>query len=263
MTCCERFARSLRDWRRGGGAAQRRRWNARLPVAGPGLILNSNLLCLNGRAVDRDLERRRAAGARRQRRQLLRAVRGDRRRGGARGRPDRAGADVVFGATLGTGVGGGIVIDGRVLNGANGAAAEWSHTTLPFLRDGERSPYVCPAATRAASNRSCRARPGGRLPRATGRGRRRPRSAGSPRRASGAARAFALYEDRLARALAGVINLLDPHIIVLGGGVSNNVRIFDNVPGCWSATRSPRTCARVVRAQHGDASGMRGAAWLW
>ena len=89
--------------------------------------------------------RRGAAGARRQRRQLLRAVRGHRRRRGARRTAERRRAriDVVFGATLGTGVGGGIVIDGRVLNGANGAAAEWSHTTLPFLEDGRASPYAC------------------------------------------------------------------------------------------------------------------------
>jgi predicted NBD/HSP70 family sugar kinase len=80
----------------------------------------------------------------------------------------------------------------------------------------------------------------------------------------GAAEAFVLYEDRLARALAGVINLVDPRAIVLGGGVSNNARIFDNVPRLWERyTVADRLRTQLVRATHGDASGVRGAAWLW
>jgi fructokinase len=232
-----------------------------------GVIRNSNLLCLNDQPLDRDL-----AAA------LGRPVRLDNDANcfvlseatdGAGARPadaDPHRLDVVFGATLGTGVGGGIVVDGRVMSGANGAAAEWSHTTLPFLRDGEGSPYTCfcghpsciesftsgrglAGAYREATGKELGAPEVGKLA-ATG--------------DAGAARAFELYEDRLARALAGVINLIDPRGIVLGGGVSNNTRIFDNVPRLlerYTVAKNLRT--QVVRAAHGDASGVRGAACLW
>ncbi len=233
-----------------------------------GLILNSNLASLNGRAVDQDLSK--AAG---------RPVRVDNDANcfvlseatdGAAVRAGRPGAgnriDVVFGATLGTGVGGGIVIDGRVLNGANGACGEWSHTTLPFANDDERSPYVCPCGHPRCIESFISGRGLAGAYRALG-----GRELDAPevgRAAAGgdaiANRAFDLYESRLARALAGVINLIDPHVIVLGGGVSNNLRIFENVPKLWerfTAAKGLRT--RLVRAQHGDASGVRGAAWLW
>ncbi len=190
------------------------------------------------------------------------------------GRPSSPGRiDVVFGATLGTGVGGGIVIDGRVLNGANGAAAEWSHTTLPFVglgpegaEDDERSPYVCFCGRPSCIESFVSGRGLAGAYRALGGAELDAPEVG--RRATAgeeiANRAFDVYESRLARALAGVINLLDPHVIVLGGGVSNNPRIFENVPKLWerfTAAKDLRT--RLVRAQHGDASGVRGAAWLW
>jgi predicted NBD/HSP70 family sugar kinase len=172
----------------------------------------------------------------------------------------------VFGATLGTGVGGGVVIDGRVLNGANGSAAEWSHTTLPFARDDESSPYEC-FCGHARCIESFLAGRGlaGAYHSATGRTLSAPEvgqlaAAGD----AGAAQSFAIYEDRVARALAGVINLIDPHVIVLGGGVSNNARLFDNVPRLWDRYTVPKDLrTRLVRAKHGDASGVRGAAWLW
>jgi len=172
----------------------------------------------------------------------------------------------VFGATLGTGVGGGIVIDGRVLNGANGAAAEWSHSTLPFIEDDERSPYACFCGRPRCIESFISGRGLAGAYRAIGGGELDAPEVGR-RAAAGEAtanRAFDVYESRLARALAGVINLLDPHVIVLGGGVSNNPRIFENVPKLWeryTAAKSLRN--RLVRAQHGDASGVRGAAWLW
>lgn len=233
-----------------------------------GRILNSNLASLNGKAVDQDLSR--AAG---------RPVRVDNDANcfvlseatdgaAARaGRPSSAGRiDVVFGATLGTGVGGGIVIDGRVLNGANGAAAEWSHTTLPFIEDDERSPYVCPCGHPRCIESFVSGRGLAGAYRALGGADLDAPEVGR-RAAAGEAtanRAFDVYESRLARALAGVINLLDPHVIVLGGGVSNNPRIFENVPRLWERyTAAKRLRNRLVRAQHGDASGVRGAAWLW
>ena len=179
---------------------------------------------------------------------------------------DRARPDVVFGATLGTGVGGGIVVDGRVLTGENGAATEWSHTTLPFATADERSPYHCvcghPGCIESfISGRGLegtyRALGGAEL-----------RGAEIARRSETgdqtAARAFALYEDRLARALASVINLIDPRVIVLGGGVSNNARIFGNVPKLLERhTVAQDLRTKLVHAAHGDASGVRGAAWLW
>jgi fructokinase len=235
-----------------------------------GLIRNSNLLALNGRAVDRDLAAR-----------LDRPVRvandancfvlseagdGAAARWVRRSDDDGTAPDVVFGATLGTGVGGGLVIDGRVLGGANGAAAEWSHTTLPFLHAGERSPYEC-----FCGNPSCiESFVSGRglagayhevaddtLP---------PVEIGQ-RAESGdpvANAALDVYADRLARALAGVINLVDPRVIVLGGGVSNNARILRMVPTMWEHyTVAKELRTTLVKARHGDASGVRGAARLW
>jgi fructokinase len=237
-----------------------------------GLIRNSNLLALNGRAVDKDLASR-----------LDRPVRvandancfvlSEVADGAAapwssvrRGDGDRGAPDVVFGATLGTGVGGGLVIDGRVLGGANGSAAEWSHTTLPFLHAGERSPYEC-----FCGNPSCiESFVSGRglagayhevaddtLP---------PVEIGH-RAESGdptANAALDVYSDRLARALAGVINLVDPRVIVLGGGVSNNARILRMVAAMWEQyTVAKELRTMLVKARHGDASGVRGAARLW
>jgi fructokinase len=235
---------------------------------GTGRIVNSNLQPLNGQAVDRDL------GAR-----LGREVRVgndancfvlSEAADGAAARPmGNVGGrdpDVVFGATLGTGVGGGIVIDGRVLAGANGSAAEWSHTTLPFLRAGEQSPYTCfcghPSCIESfVSGRGLAGayveQTGTSLP---------PTEVGARAAVgdAGALAALATYSDRLARALAGVINLIDPRVIVLGGGVSKNERILELVRGSWeryTVAKNLRTL--LVEAKYGDASGVRGAARLW
>jgi fructokinase len=232
---------------------------------GRGLIRNSNLQCLNDRPLDRDLAET-----------LGRAVRLDNDAscfvlseavdGAARPVPGGKRPDVVFGATLGTGVGGGIAIDGQVHSGANGAAAEWSHTTLPFLRPGEASPYQCFCGQPGCieSFTSGRGLAGAYREAAS-------RELDAPeigaRAAAGdamAGRAFDVYEDRLARALAGVINLLDPRAIVLGGGVSNNGRIFANLPRLLERyTVAKNLETQIVRAAHGDASGVRGAAFLW
>jgi fructokinase len=234
---------------------------------GRGLIRNSNLQSLNDRPLDKDLE---AALGRPVRLAndakcfvLSEAIDGA---AAPPGDLDRARPDVVFGATLGTGVGGGIVVDGRVLTGENGAATEWSHTTLPFLRPGEESPYACfcghPNCIESfISGRGLAAtyrRLGGQALDGAEVGRRE--AAGDPL----ADRAFLSYEEWLARALSLVINLVDPRAIVLGGGVSNNERIFRNVPSRveqFTVAKQVRT--RIVRARHGDASGARGAAMLW
>jgi len=235
---------------------------------GDGRIRNSNLLTLNGQAMDVDLTARLARPVR---------VANDAHcfvlsetTDGAAALPEtggtKTGADVVFGATLGTGVGGGFVIDGQVLGGANGSAGQWSHTTLPFLReeDGSGATCFCGHATcieRFLAGRGLawdfeNANGEALSPEEIG---RRERN-GDPR----AAATFARYEDRLARALAAVINFVDPRVIVLGGGISNNTRLFRNVPpllGRYTVAAAPTT--PIVRAQHGDASGVRGAAWLW
>ncbi|HVZ72687.1 MAG TPA: ROK family protein [Polyangia bacterium] len=234
---------------------------------GHGRIRNSNLLALNDKPLDVDLSRA-----------LGREVRLDNDAScfvlseavdGAGARPADAPSRktfVVFGATLGTGVGGGIALDGRVHSGANGAAAEWSHTTLPFLRAGETSPYKCfcghdNCIESFTSGRGL----AGAYREVTGVDLAPPEVA--TRAAAGdadASRAFDVYEDRLARALAGVINLLDPNVIVLGGGLSNNARIFGGVRARWERyTVAKDLQTKLVRAAHGDASGVRGAAWLW
>ena len=246
-----------------------------------GLIKNANSTCLIGQPLRRDLE-------------------------AALGRPVRlandancfalseasdgaaAGAAVVFGVILGTGVGGGIVIDGKVLTGANAIAGEWGHNPMPGENDWP------PTLTTLAA-------PHGGAPVALG----RPGDDSRPvcycgrkgcielylsgpglakehkrttmnellpeqivaRAAAGDADCEAtlkLYETRLARALATVINVVDPDVIVLGGGLSNIGRLYDNVPRLWGEfVFSDRVDTKLVRNRHGDSSGVRGAAWLW
>jgi len=156
------------------------------------------------------------------------------------------GARVVFGVILGTGVGGGIVVDGRLLEGPNAIAGEWGHNPLP-LPAGDDLPLRACWCGRAGciENYLC----GPALSR--------------EREIDGEA-ALTRYEARLARALAGVINLLDPDVIVLGGGVSNLDRLYENVPRLWGAhVFSDHVATRLAKHVHGDSSGVRGAAWLW
>ena len=228
---------------------------------------NSNLLVLNDRPLDRDLAAR-----------LGRPIRLDNDAncfvlseatdGWAAPTPmEITAGDLVFGATLGTGIGGGLVVNGRIWSGANGSAAEWSHTTLPFLRaeDGDGSGCaVCPHPGCIESFLSGRGLAWD-YERTTGQRRTPVEIAELERRGEAEASAsFGRYEDRLARALAGIINLLDPRAIVLGGGISNNSRLFEGVPRLWERYTVARDLTtRLVPACHGDASGVRGAAWLW
>jgi fructokinase len=175
-----------------------------------------------------------------------------------------AGADVVFGVILGTGVGGGIVIDRRVLVGPNAIAGEWGHNPLPWPEGDEYPGPPCFCGRRGCNETFLS---GGALV-AASHGRRfttaqelADAAAGGDRAASGA---LEIYARRLAKALASVINLLDPDVIVLGGGLSNIDALYRRVPDLWGAwIFSDRVDTRLVRARHGDASGVRGAAWLW
>ena len=232
-----------------------------------GLLRNSNLATLNGKPMDRDLSECIGRPVRLANDAncfaLSEAIDG----AATPGKGEVvATPDVIFGATLGTGVGGGFVIDGRVQNGANGSAGQWSHTTLPFLRAEDGEGAACPCGHPACIESFVAGRGlAWDFERTTGDavspeeiGKRE--RAGDPR----AAATFARYEDRLARALAAVINFVDPRVIVLGGGVSNNGRLFDNVPRLVERYTVAKTLnTRLVRAVHGDASGVRGAAWLW
>jgi fructokinase len=153
-----------------------------------------------------------------------------------------AGAEVVFGVILGTGVGGGIVVHGRVLVGPNAIAGEWGHNRL----SGEAAARPCYCGRTNCIETFL---------------------SGPALAADGGAAdeaAMQRYERRLARALAQVINLLDPDVIVLGGGVSNLDRLYDRVPRLWGEwVFSDHIATRLVKNKHGDSSGVRGAAWLW
>lgn len=204
-----------------------------------GLVKNANSTCLIGQPLQGDLE---AALGRPVRLAndancfaLSEAIDGAGR-----------GARVVFGVILGTGVGGGIVVDGRVLEGANAIAGEWGHNPLP-LPSGDDLPLRPCYCGRAGCIETYLCGP-------------------ALEREGGAVvdSAIARYEARLARALAGVVNLLDPDVIVLGGGVSNVDRLYANVPRLWRAhVFSDHVATRLAKHAHGDSSGVRGAAWLW
>jgi predicted NBD/HSP70 family sugar kinase len=150
------------------------------------------------------------------------------------------GARVVFGVILGTGVGGGIVVDSQALTGPNSIAGEWGHNPLPLPSAADLPLRECYCGRRGCIETYL-----------CGPARERDASQG-------------LYEERLARALAGVINILDPDVIVLGGGVSNVERLYREIPRLWLPhVFSDHVATRLVRNAHGDSSGVRGAAWLW
>jgi len=177
-----------------------------------------------------------------------------------------AGASVVFGVILGTGVGGGVVVDGRPLQGAQLIAGEWGHNPLPWPTDDERPGLPCYCGKRGCVE-TFLSGPGLERDheRATGRAWTTRRIAEAIGQEDGGARAaYARYVDRLARGLATVVNVLDPDVIVLGGGMSNFPSLAEDAQAAlasWVFTDHVRT--RVVKNLHGDSSGVRGAAWLW
>ncbi len=224
-----------------------------------GLVKNANSVWLIGRPLRTDLEAR-----------LGRAVRvaNDADCFAVSEAADGAGAAVVFGVIIGTGTGAGVVVHGRALSGPNGVAGEWGHNPLPWAEEDERPGPACYCG-KTGCVETYLSGPGleREYERRTGLTVPAPIIASDP----AAEPVLARYEHRMARALAAVINVVDPDVIVLGGGMSRMDRLYTNVPRLWGefvfgATGTPggeRVRTRLVRARHGDASGVRGAAWLW
>jgi fructokinase len=224
-----------------------------------GLIKNSNSTWMNGRPIGDDLPRLLDRPVRFENDANCFAL-SEARDGAA------AGARVVFGVIIGTGTGGGLVIDGRILAGHNEIAGEWGHNPLPAPRDEERPGPACYCGRRGCIETFLSGPGLARDDAAHGGGTRTAveiaasAAAGEPVASASLSR----YEHRMARALGSIINVLDPDVIVLGGGLSNINRLYTAVPARWSAyVFSDRVTTRLVRAQHGDSSGVRGAAWLW
>jgi predicted NBD/HSP70 family sugar kinase len=217
-----------------------------------GLVKNANSTWLIGKPLKQDLERALGKEVR---------VENDANCFALSEATDGAaqGAEVVFGVILGTGVGGGIVAHGRLLKGPNAIAGEWGHNPLPAPGASDLPLPACYCG-RAGCIETYLSGPA--LARdhlaLTG------QSATAQEIVARQGEALHRYEERLARALASVINLLDPDVIVLGGGMSNAQRLYTEVPRLWSKhVFSDHVATRLVRNTHGDSSGVRGAAWLW
>jgi fructokinase len=224
-----------------------------------GLIKNANSVWLNGRAFHIDLEQRLGRPIQLANDANCLAV-SEATDGAA------AGAHVVFGVILGTGTGGGVAIDGRALRGPNAIAGEWGHNPLPWPRADELPGTACYCG-RHGCIETFLSGPGlaADFERRTG-----TAATGESVVASAAAGdrqaqlAMDAWIDRLARGLATVINVLDPDVIVVGGGLSRIARLYEDVPRAWGAwVFSDHVATRLVPARHGDASGVRGAAYLW
>ena len=230
-------------------------------VRATGLIQNANSTCLNGRPLQQDIEQALGRVVRMANDADCLAV-SEAADGAA------AGAACVFAVILGTGVGGGLVLDGKLRQGPNASAGEWGHNALPWPRadwgevpgplhwDGQHGvieAYLSGPGLAADHQRVTAVSAAGEQIVAAA-------AAGD----AAAEQTLCRYEHRLARALASVINVIDPEVIVLGGGLSRVARLVERVPMLWGQwVFSRRVQTRLVAAAHGDSSGVRGAAWLW
>ena len=227
-----------------------------------GLVKNANSVCLIGQPLQADIENRLGRKIRISNDANCLTV-SEATDGAA------AGEEIVFGVIIGTGTGGGISINQQLLTGANAITGEWGHNPLPWRRadDGEVTKCYCglnDCIETFLSGPGMLKRYNAMI--AAGDKALQPRDILlRAEQGNQQAEAFiTLYEDWLARALASVINILDPHSIVLAGGLSNVQRLYENVPQRWSEyVFSDHVSTRLVRALHGDSSGVRGAAWLW
>ncbi len=224
-----------------------------------GLLKNSNSVCMNGQPFKVDIEKVLGCEVRISNDANCLAL-SEATDGAA------AGADVVFGVIIGTGTGAGVVVNGRVLTGPNAIAGEWGHNPLPWPQDNELPGPACYCGKRGCVE-TYLSGPG----MAKDHERTSSQNKSTREIISAAAQGDAIaeatlarYEDRMARSLAAIINVLDPNTIVLGGGMSNLARIYENVPKLWGRyVFSDRVDTLLVPPKHGDSSGVRGAAWLW
>jgi len=224
-----------------------------------GLVKNSNSVCLNGKPLHHDLESL-----------LGRTLRfandadcfvlSEASDGAA------AGAGTVFGVIVGTGTGGGIVVNGALVSGPNGISGEWGHNPLPWPQSDELPGPECycglhgcietwlsgPGLSRDHEHVYGKEMQAFTISQCAELGDRKARET------------MQRYADRMARALASIINVLDPDVIVLGGGLSNIKSLYKDVPLLWGKyVFSDRVDTKLIHARHGDSSGVRGAAWLW
>ena len=223
-----------------------------------GRIKNANSTCLNGEPLIDDLQRA-----------LKRQVRiandancfalSEATDGAA------AGAEIVFGVIVGTGVGGGICINGRIVTGANAIAGEWGHNPLPWPGPAELPGHACYCGRHGCIETWLSGTGMARHFREdTARALSAPEIVANAAVDAACEAALAAYEDRLARSLATIINVLDPDVIVLGGGLSKVSRWYSSVPKIWTKyVFSDHIATRLVPPKFGDSSGVRGAAWLW
>jgi len=222
-----------------------------------GLVKNANSTALNGHALDRDMALLLGRDVR---------VENDANCFALSEAVDGAGAGmrVVFGVILGTGCGGGLVVDRSVIPGRQRIAGEWGHTPLPWMTADEFPGHACWCGGRGCLETYISGP--GLAADCDGIGARD--ASGIPARAAAgdarAAAALARHADRLGRGLAVIVTLLDPDVIVLGGGLSNMAHLYEDVPDIMRRRVFSDVCdTPIVRAAHGDSSGVRGAAWLW
>ena len=224
-----------------------------------GLVKNANSTWLNGQPFDKDLAAALSRPLRLANDADCLAI-SEASDGAAQG------CAVVFGVILGTGVGGGVVVEGRLLKGANAIAGEWGHNPLPRPADHERPGPACycgrfgcietwlsgPALARDHEHVTGERLAGPAIVTAA--------EAGEAK----AVATLARYEERLGRALAHIVNIIDPQVIVLGGGLSRVKRLYERVPTLMNPhVFSDQVATRILPARYGDSSGVRGAAWLW
>ncbi|RMG50508.1 MAG: ROK family protein [Gammaproteobacteria bacterium] len=223
-----------------------------------GLIKNANSTCLIGHPLDRDLSERLGRPVR---------VANDANCFALSEATDGAGAGaaVVFGVIIGTGTGAGIVVHGRVLTGPNAIAGEWGHNPLPWPGADELPGPDCYCGRRGCME-TWVSGPGLVRDHQRTSGQRLESQEIVARALAGdsyCAASLERYADRLARGLAHVINILDPDVIVLGGGMSNITALYERVPLRWTEwVFSDTVRTRLLPPVHGDSSGVRGAAWL-
>lgn len=224
-----------------------------------GLLRNSNSVCMNGMPVKQDLE-----GV------LNREIRiandancfalSEATDGAA------ASAEIVFGVIVGTGTGGGVVVNGHILTGPNAIAGEWGHNPLPWPRDEERPGPKCYCG-KLGCVETFLSGPGlahDYFIHANEKLTAKEIVAKAEQGDDVAEDCLQRYEDRMARGLSHVINIVDPDVIVLGGGMSNIQRLYKNVPEIWGQyVFSDKVFTKLVPPKYGDSSGVRGAAWLW